>query len=345
MTNISITGYLVRKGDTLESVAHQTGIPAEALKRYHNTYCSLDELIGHNLENVHRILIPPPEKIKELKENNSVISKHEMRPSRYLFKNFYAENYEVSEYFEKPGTEDLIISYNVSMNVYEVKNQGFIVKTESSGFKKNHEVPDDKISMLSLSCMKTFYPVEFIVPAQGSISGLYDYQEMIRKLGKKSEDPENFFAGEISQDYINKFRDYFNNEKLLLTKFRSAMLYQFLFPKMEWFHKNKPWEEKLYIVQNSFPVNCLIEAEYHDESDDYIQTILRGNAKDNCSLQELLMGRRFPQSPEEFVSGEITCEYQTDKKTRQLLKITVKIILKNKDKVFSRYKLILHRKN
>ncbi|AZA87454.1 LysM domain-containing protein [Chryseobacterium shandongense] len=345
MTNISIINYKVKKGDTLESVARQTGVSVEVLKRYHNTYCSLDELIGYDLENVHRILIPPPEKIRELRENNSIVSKQEMRPSRYLFKNFYAENYEVSEHFEKPGTKDLIISYNVSMNVHEAKDQGFIIKTESSGFKKNHEVPDDKISMLSISCMKALYPVAFTVAGQGFISGFYDYKEMIKTFRKKLQDPENFFIGEISQAYITQFRNYLDNEKLLLEKFRSAMLYQFLFPTMEWFHKNKPWEEKLYIVQNSFPVNCLMEAEYHDESDDYIQTILRGNTKDNCSLQELLMGRRFKQSPEEFVSGEIICEYQTDKKTRQLLKAIIRIVLKNKGKVFSTYKLILHRKN
>lgn len=342
--NISILSYQVRKEDTLESVALRTGISAEALKQYHNTYCSLDELIGHNLENVHTILIPPPEKIRELRENNSVVSKQEMRPSRYLFKNFYANNYEVSEHFEKPGTKEVIINYNVSLNVHETKDRGFIIETESYGFIKNNEVPDDKISMLSLSFMKAFYPVAFIVPAQGSISGLYDYQKMIRRFGKKLEEPESFFVGEISQDYINKLRDYLNNEKLLLEKLRSAMLYQFLFPKMEWFHINKPWEEKLYIVQNSFPVNCMMEAEY-DESGNNIQTILRGKAKDNCSLQELLMGRRFPQNPEELVSGEITCEYQTDKDTQQLLKVTVKIILKNKDKIFSTYKLILYRKN
>lgn len=344
MINISIITYQVRKGDTLESVALQTGISAEALKQYHNTYCGLDELIGHNLDNVHTILIPPPEKIRELRENSNNILKQEMRPSRYLFKNFYANNYEVSEHFQKSETENVIITYNVSLNVHETKDQGFIIETESSGFKKNNEIPDDKISMLSLSCMEALYPIAFIVAAQGSISGFYHYKEIVRKCRKKLEDPDNFFVGEISQNYINKFRDCFNNEKLLLEKFRSALIYQFLFPKMEWFHKNKPWEETLYIVQNSFPVTCLMEAEYH-ESRDCIQTILRGNTKDEYSLQELLAGRRFPERSEDWGSGEIILKYETDKQTRQLLKATAQIILKNKDKTFSSYQLILHRKN
>ena len=342
---ISILNYYVRKGDTLESVARETGVSAEVLKRYHNTYCSLDELIGHDLDNVRKILIPPPEKIRELRENNSIVSKQEMRPSRYLFKNFYADNYKVSEHFEKPGTEDLIISYVVSINVHKLENKGFIIKTKSSEFKKNNEVPEDKISMLSISCMKALYPVAFTVPAQGSISGFYDYKEMIRTFRKKLQDPENFFVGEISQAYITQFRNYLDNEKLLFEKFRSTLLYQFLFPKMEWFNKNQSWEEKLYIIQNSFPVTCLMEAEYHDESDGHILTILRGNIKDGCTLQELLGGRKFPEHSEEPVSGDIICEYEKEKHTMQLLKAKIKIILKNKDKIYSTHKLILQRKN
>ncbi len=56
--NISISTYQVKRGDTLESVAGQLGISAEALKRYHNTYCDLKNLIGSDFRGVQEIMIP-----------------------------------------------------------------------------------------------------------------------------------------------------------------------------------------------------------------------------------------------------------------------------------------------
>jgi hypothetical protein len=338
---ISISTYHVEKGDTLQSIAEKIGISPDALKRYHNTYCNLDELIGHDLKNVHKIFIPPPDRLAELKESKKIVSRNNVLPSPYLFKDFYTENYEVNEHFERTDTEDLTINYLISVNFRETADKGFIVETKNSGYKKNSDTPDDKISKLSLACMNALYPIAFIVPAQGSIQGFYDHKGMIAKFENKRKDLEEFFVGEVSQAYFNKFRSYLNNEDFLFERFRSTILYQALFPKMDWFHKNKPWEEELYIVQNSFPVKFLLEAKYNHEITDYVETMVYGNINDSYSLQELLKGRKISELAEEPVAAEIIYKYTTDKNTRQLLKIEVNIILKNNNDIYSSYKLVL----
>ncbi|GAA5084108.1 hypothetical protein GCM10023210_03520 [Chryseobacterium ginsengisoli] len=341
MINISISTYDVRKGDTLESVAAELGISSEELKRYHNSYCDLKELIGYDLKNVRSILIPSADKIAELKKNKTLVSRNNELPSKYLFENFYAKQYEVKEHFEKPDAENLIIDYTVSVNIREIKGRGFIAEVKSSGFKKNDETPDDKISQLSIASMESIYPVSFIIPAQGRINGFYDHKEIAKKFKDKRPDLEDFFVGEVSQIYFDKFQNCLKDENFLLNQFRSTMMYQVLFLKMDWLHKNKPWEEELYLIQNSFPVKCLLEAECDHENSEYIETTIHGNITDEYCLQELLKGVKFSECNDEPAVGEINFRYKTNKQTKHLLEAEFDIVLMNEGEIYNTYKLIL----
>lgn len=112
MMNISISTYQVKKGDTLQSVAEELGISAEALKRYHNTYCDLKNLIGVDLKGIQEVIIPSKNQIAELKEVQKQLSYSEKLPALYLNKTFYYPTYEVTESIETLGQEDIKINRN-----------------------------------------------------------------------------------------------------------------------------------------------------------------------------------------------------------------------------------------
>lgn len=57
----------ISKGTTLKELANFFKLTEEQLKRYHNTYCPLDDLIGHDIPNHVTIIYVPPED-KELRE-------------------------------------------------------------------------------------------------------------------------------------------------------------------------------------------------------------------------------------------------------------------------------------
>ena len=57
----------------------------------------------------------------------------------------------------------------------------------------------------------------------------------------KSADLEDFYTGEIYQSYFNKFSESLENEDYINAQFRSSLLHQFLFPKLDWFHKTHDW--------------------------------------------------------------------------------------------------------
>ncbi len=342
--NISISTYEVKKEDTLESVAAELGISSEALKRYHNSYCDLKELIGYDLKNVTKILIPPADKIAEFKESSVLVSQSNELPPNYLFEKFYTENYDVKEYFERADSDTFNLTYTTSIHVKELREKGFRAEIKNFGFKKNDETPDNKISQLSIACMESIYPVSFTVPAQGRINGFYNYREIITKFKNKREDLEDFFIGEVAKTYFDKFQICLNNENFLLKQFCSTMMYQFLFLKMNWFHKRKPWEEELYLTQNSFPVKCLLEANYNHEDSEYVETTINGKVTEECSLQELMKGVKFSESFEVPIEGELNLRYKTHKKTKQLAEAEISIILFNEGEVYNNYKLILKAK-
>lgn len=156
--NISISIYQIKEGDSLESIADQLGISAEALKRYHNTYCDLKNLIGNDLRGIQEIIIPTSEKITEFKEDQKQASSSSNLPPLYLTEDFYALTYEVTESFQKIDKKDLIIDYFVSVKLREQLEKGFIVEVKTFDFKKNKEPPEDKISTLSLAVWKALLP-------------------------------------------------------------------------------------------------------------------------------------------------------------------------------------------
>ncbi|WP_027384329.1 LysM peptidoglycan-binding domain-containing protein [Epilithonimonas caeni] len=342
--NISISTYQVKRGDTLESVAGQLGISAEALKRYHNTYCDLKSLIGNDLRGVHEILIPSPEKIAELKENQKQISLSNSLPSFHLNKNFYALNYEATERFEQLDKEDLVIDYSVSVKLQETEGKGFISEVKATEYKKNGEKPNDKISNLSLGCMESISPLTFIVPVQGKIKGFYDHKALIKKFESKRPDLEDFFIGEVSRTYLNNFHSGIKNENYLLKQFQSALLYQILFPEMDWFHRKKEWEQSFFVVPNSFSVKCLFHTEYNFENPYDVEIIIKGKIEESCSLQELLRRMKFEELPEDKVTGEIELRYTTSKETRQLKNIEASIILLHQEELYRKQSLLLRAK-
>ena len=64
--------YIVQKGDTLDSVAEKFGvIDGKTLRSFHNIYCPLEDLLGHDVLTGKELLIP--EEPQYLKEEEEVI--------------------------------------------------------------------------------------------------------------------------------------------------------------------------------------------------------------------------------------------------------------------------------
>lgn len=338
---IHILTYHVKKGDTIQSVAEKLGIPAETLKRYHNTYCDLKDLIGHDLTGVYEIMIPSPETITELKKSQKYKQVNQILSPFYLTKDFYTSQYKVSESFARSGREDLSITYSLSVELREASNKGFIAEIETADFSKADEFPDDKMSQLSLFCMKNISPIAFLIPAQGKIKGFYDHNAIVKKFEDRRFALNDFFIGETSHNYLNTFCENLKNENDLLKQFCSKPLYQILFPEINWLYSKKDWKDYYDVVPDSFPVQCHFHTEYDFENLNYVEITIKGRIIDDCSLQELLKGVRIDEFQGEKVSGEIELKYILHKERKQLEKIEACIILLHEEEIYQKYRLLM----
>ncbi|MDM1553166.1 MULTISPECIES: LysM peptidoglycan-binding domain-containing protein [Chryseobacterium] len=323
--DIDFLEYKVRNGDTLSSIASRLGITGEDLKLFHNSHCQkMDRIWFENLNEVKNVFVPILIKTKKQKDEE----RKNALPTFPLSDSFFAKKYKVTETFKSPFEPTLTVDYSVNIDVHKDKNKGhYILSYHQDQFTSNGNPPDAKMSYLSISCMKSIMPIYFILNEQGKITGLADHKKIVQTFAEQRKDLEDFFIGEISEKYLDTFEKNIADEQFFLQQFLSTMLFQTLFPKMDWFHKKTDWPEALYFLQNSFSIPCNMSIEQKDEDQTSITTMLRGNNTEFYSLQEIKSGTQYHQNAEDPVSGEFIIEYTTHKKNKNLIQASGSINL------------------
>ncbi|CAI8890264.1 LysM peptidoglycan-binding domain-containing protein [Chryseobacterium sp. IT-36CA2] len=325
---IDFLQYQVRNGDTLTSIASRLGMTSEELKLFHNSHCQkMNKVWFENLNDVKNIFVPTNFKTKEQKEQERKNS----LPNQ-LSASFFTTKYTVNETFESPFESPVNINYIIEINLRKNKNTGqHILNYVQKDFKSNGETPDDKISSLSIACMQSIMPLEFIVNEQGKITGFADHKKITDTFSKQRKDLEDFFVGEVAQNYMDTFERSINDEMFLLKQFHSTLLFQALFPKTDWFQKKTKWKESFYFLQNSFPVQCEITIEQENIEEDSVSTILNGKIIELCTSQEIMRGIQLQESASEPATGNIALEYTTHIKNKNLLQAKASILLSHEE--------------
>ncbi|MDR4953706.1 LysM peptidoglycan-binding domain-containing protein [Chryseobacterium sp. ES2] len=325
---IDFLQYQVRNGDTLTSIASRLGMTSEELKLFHNSHCQkMDTVWFESLNEVKNIFVPTNFKTKEQKEQE----RKNTFPSLWS-DSFFAKRYTVNETFESPYESSVNISYTIELNLRKDKNTGrYILSYLQSDFKSDGNTPDDKVSSISIVCMQSIMPLEFVINEQGKITGFADHKKMTDTFFEQRKELEEFYVGEIFQNYMNTFERNINDEMFLLKQFQSTLLFQTLFPKIEWFQKKASWKESFYLIQNSFPVQCELNIEQSNDDENSALTILNGKITERCTSQEIIRGIKFKDSVAEAASGTTILEYTTHTKNKTLLQAKASVVLSHEE--------------
>lgn len=333
--------YEVKDTDSLGSIAGSIGMTAEELRDFHNANCREAGLLWFNgLTGIQKVLIPKNYKsATQIRKENSAAA-----PSKSVSPEFYAETYQVVESYESDFENKLEINYTLDIQLTKIDEnhvENFVASVHCYDFKKNGEKPDDKMSELSIACAESIAPIKFIISNEGKITGIFEFGKLLKTFEEKRKDLEDFYIGEVSKKYMDKFAESLSNKEYFEKQLRSTLLYQVLFPKMTWFHKYDAWNDEFYLVKNSFPLNCSFKASFIHLDEDQIQTDIKGEIEDNISLQELLKGRRFEEEPEEPVVGVVEIKYTTQKQTKQLISVEAGTALLQEGEVYRKQKIKL----
>jgi hypothetical protein len=240
--------HRVRPDDTLTSLSKRINISENDLKEFHNQNCGkMDKLWITNLKGIDFVLIPT----HFITEEEYEVQQYKMLPTESYFANFHLHEYSVEECFVQPGREDLKLNYTINLNIHE-KNGSFVSAIDLKDFTKNGNTPNEKISSLSLECMKSLYPISFQLSGNGSIHSCFEHQKVIEKFKSKRNNIEDFYIGEISKKYLDTFAQNISDGDYFLQQIKSNWLYQILFLNLKLFHHKTFWNEKFFIYRILF---------------------------------------------------------------------------------------------
>ena len=332
--------YEVQSGDTLDKIAGGIGMSGDQLKDFHNTYCEkMERLWFNNLVGVRQIIIP-----KHYKSPEQLTAEREKElPLPFATADFYQESYNAKESISDVFEKHLDLEYKVKVDIVKSQDQSdaMLANVRCYDLKKDGATPDDKMSAVSLACMEAIYPISFIIPFHGQVSGIFGFENLKKRFENKRPELEEFFTGEIYTSYFDKFLSNIENADYVLKQFSSTLLYQLLFPKMEWFHKKNSWTEDFFFLQNSFPIKCSMSAYYNHEGTEIVETKLKGKIKDLFSLQEILRGKSFDDQPDVLVDGELELLYKTDKETKKMQEAETSVKFKENQQILRKQTLKL----
>ena len=335
------TIYDVKPDDTLTKIGQKIGMSEDEVRDFHNHNCERNGLMWFNgLLGVKKLVLPKNFKsTAQIKKENLAAL-----PSKVLSPTFYADTYQVVESYESDFENKVDVSYSVDIQLKEIEEKqikSLVASVHCHNFKKNGEKPDDKMSELSIACAESIAPIKLKISAEGKMSGIFEFEKLLPTFEEKRKDLEEFFIGEVSTKYMDKFAGSLSNQKYFEKQINSTLLYQILFPKMAWFHRESEWKEDFHPVKNSFSTQCNFNINFNHLNEQEIETDIKGEILDKVSLQELLRGKKFNEEPEEAVVGLLELKYTTDKVTKQMLKAEAGVALFHEGEMYRKQKIVL----
>lgn len=331
----------VRPQDSLSSLASRTGITEEELKTFHNRHCGkMDRIWFGNLTGIEFILIPT----LYLSEEEQKIRRKNMLPPAAYFSGFHAPEYLVSETFEEPYHENQEFKYTVQLTVRN-NGDGFTAELSAEDFRVNSTFPEDKVSSLSLDCMKSISPVSFRLSTEGNVASCSAHQNTIEKFRSKRNDIRDFYTGEISENYLDTFEYAVSDEPYFFRRMHSCLWMRSLFPDLKWFHQTAGWKEEFFIYSHSFTLLFHFQADYSFENAAFTETKITGMLSEPCSLRELLKGIRLEEEDaDDLIQAEIQIRYLTCKTTGQLHEAESYVSIWHQNRLFQKHLVHLTQK-
>lgn len=199
--------YKIRKGDTLDSVAFELGIDARELRRYHNIYCPLPDLIEADFKSHLEFVILAPEK-----SANEIKDEEEKKPEKVILGKDYRlpfvperidKKYR-AQYTTEVGHEIDTIEMEVSVKwMASDKNSFHLFEINRKSIYINNEVPDTVMDELAAKTAEVLYPLKIVVDESGKWIDIYNYDEIESRWKGKKEEILDYYEGEVTENYID----------------------------------------------------------------------------------------------------------------------------------------------
>lgn len=218
--------YKIRKGDTLNSVALELGEEARELRRYHNIYCPIADLIEADFKSHLEFLILEPEKDKTSKKEEI-----EKKPEKVSFGDNYKlpflsgsvkKEFEV-EYTTKVGDEITILELEVSVEWLAEDKNGFHLLEINRGTDVyiDFKEPQTVMEELDAKTAEILYPLKIVVDESGKWIDIFNYNEIVTRWKHIKREILDYYESEVTESHIDAIEYALENSDTLLATLSS----------------------------------------------------------------------------------------------------------------------------
>ena len=189
--------HIIQRGETLERIAEKYNISVEILRRYHNTYCELTDLIEGGINHHKEIFIP-------------IIPQEIINPQKVLLSympEYTYYQYDVTIAIEEKGKKDEI-NYKAEVKwIQRYKEYHIFEIDRNSKMYINKEEVNLIADVLAYKTSKVLYPMHILVSDKARMVDIATYNKYRIRWKKVKEEVLKEFAGEVVEFYLKKMEE------------------------------------------------------------------------------------------------------------------------------------------
>lgn len=301
--------HTIQKGDTIQTIAKKYNITAEELRRYHNTYCDLPNLLGTEITHQKELIVPKPKQEGNSEETKKVNERKKVSfaPNNKLVYSPVSTDYKYGVMITlENGEEKNEIKYETSVKWVQKYGDFHIFEIDrTSKIYINEEEANDIADLLAYETSKVLFPMHLMVDEDGNWEEVAKYNKYPERWKTVKKHLQKEFEGEMVEDYFQKI------EKILETpeQINFYMLSDFFLRTLFLgfcFNYGKDFTTEKHItfpiIENGIEPRYKIQAKTDPYLDEYnlITIEMEGVLDDERSQADFINGNPFAFEEEEI---------------------------------------------
>jgi hypothetical protein len=227
-TQLEFVKYILKEGDTLQSVAEELNIDIEYLMLIHNLNVEMYDKIKSRFEGFpkHLSSIYITEEIVRNLEKKS-----ERKTGYVIWASAFYEKRKYGFSLENFKKEDLIskVHYEMELVYIKKKSEFNVIEINRKQLYINNSEPDTVLEQLADAIGQTIFPIQINRENNGKMHSIENHDEIVARWKTNKEKLSSYYKGEIAEKIMAKATVYFSNQYAILDSLANNWFFNLVF--------------------------------------------------------------------------------------------------------------------
>jgi len=326
----------IPKGSTLDEMASFFDVEKDYLRRYHNIYCDLDDLIENEIpRHLVKLFVPPKNKEYErvLMSGQAVSA---FSPADILEKSrLFHKEYGVIQTSYDNEAKSKRISFLMEIGKIDVFKYSINRKT----IYINHHAPDLVLEKMAEKAGSIFFPLEVETLPNGNLKQITNIEDIRKRWKILRPEMVNYYKGPLADNLIGRIDKDLGNKYQIQDRILASLFYRLYFLPFRDYVKNMEREFDLYLPLFPFKRKVRYQVKIAEQPSlsetGKMLLHIKGKLADTRMFFEIMNGKMPLERQEEDITikcgGNIDALYKFNKEDGSLASLEANIILNSED--------------